>query len=97
MSDFAQPGRISIWIEAIRPATLWAAVVPVCAAAALVQTRTDVNLSTFLCILATACLIQIGTNFVNDYKDAETGADNEERMGDKEERGDQGAHVAPAC
>jgi 1,4-dihydroxy-2-naphthoate polyprenyltransferase len=70
------------WILAARPATLPAAVVPVLvgAAAALaegVSFRPLVFAMTLLCSI----LIQIGTNFANDYSDFLKGADHEGRLG----------------
>jgi 1,4-dihydroxy-2-naphthoate octaprenyltransferase len=70
------------WVLAARPATLPAAVVPVLvgAAAALaegVSFRPLVFAMTLLC----SVLIQIGTNFANDYSDFLKGADHEGRLG----------------
>ena len=70
------------WILAARPATRPAAVVPVLvgAAAALAegaQLRPFVLAMTLVC----AVLIQIGTNFANDYSDFVRGADTEARLG----------------
>jgi 1,4-dihydroxy-2-naphthoate polyprenyltransferase len=72
---------LKLWVEASRPATLWAAFVPVLVGTALVSMNHTVNAFTACLIFATAGLIQIGTNFVNDYKDAQTGADDEDRLG----------------
>jgi 1,4-dihydroxy-2-naphthoate octaprenyltransferase len=70
------------WILAARPATLPAAVVPVLVggAAALAEGarfRPFVFAMTLVCAL----LIQIGTNFANDYSDFLKGADNDKRLG----------------
>jgi 1,4-dihydroxy-2-naphthoate octaprenyltransferase len=70
------------WILAARPATLPAAVVPVLVggAAALAESarfRPFVFAMTLVCAL----LIQIGTNFANDYSDFLKGADNDNRLG----------------
>lgn len=70
------------WILAARPATLPAAIVPVLvgAAAALAdgaQLRPFVLAMTLVC----AVLIQVGTNFANDYSDFARGADTEARLG----------------
>ena len=74
-------GNGRIWLEATRPKTLPAAVAPVLlgsgAAAAAGAFR---PLPTAIC-LAFALLIQIGTNFANDYLDARSGADRAERLG----------------
>lgn len=70
------------WVLASRPATLPAAAVPVIVGAAIAasegaQFRVLVFLATLLCAL----LIQIGTNFANDYSDFHRGADHEGRLG----------------
>lgn len=72
---------LKLWVEASRPATLWAAFVPVLVGTALVSMNHTINIFTACLIFATAGLIQIGTNFVNDYKDALTGADDDDRLG----------------
>src|SRR5215208_496651 len=84
MNAAARPeiSRSRAWILAARPATLPAAVVPVLvgAAAALsegAQFRGKIFLMTLICAL----LIQIGTNFANDYSDFVRGADHENRLG----------------
>ena len=69
------------WVLAARPKTLPAAVVPV-----LVGTAVAVSAGAFaplpaLAALLGALLIQIGTNFANDYYDFKSGADNEDRLG----------------
>ncbi len=72
---------LKLWIEASRPATLWAAFVPVLVGTAIVSMNHSIDGLTAGLIFATAGLIQIGTNFVNDYKDAQTGADDDDRLG----------------
>jgi 1,4-dihydroxy-2-naphthoate polyprenyltransferase len=76
----AHPGLLRAWLMAARPPTLPAAVVPVLvgtAAAARIAFRP----LPFLAALAAATLIQIGTNFANDYFDFRKGADTAERLG----------------
>ncbi|SME93618.1 1,4-dihydroxy-2-naphthoate polyprenyltransferase [Desulfovibrio gilichinskyi] len=71
------------WILAIRPKTLPAAICPVLVASALAfQAESFQWLPALLCLLF-ALLIQIGTNFANDYYDFIKGADTEERQGPK--------------
>ncbi|MFH1497048.1 MAG: 1,4-dihydroxy-2-naphthoate octaprenyltransferase [Verrucomicrobiota bacterium] len=70
-----------IWFEATRPRTLPAAVAPV-----LVGTALAIRADSFVAPAALACLgfallIQIGTNFANDYYDFIKGADTAERVG----------------
>ena len=76
-----KPGVIQAWLLATRPATLLAGVVPVVVAGAMSwehpQFRWDMA---FLALLG-AVLIQIATNFANDYYDFIKGADTDERVG----------------
>lgn len=68
-------------MEAARPRTLPAAVAPVVAASALAaQDQAFVGPAAAAC-LGFALLIQIGTNFANDYFDFVKGADTVERVG----------------
>jgi 1,4-dihydroxy-2-naphthoate polyprenyltransferase len=75
------PTRLQAWIMAARLPTLPAAVVPVIVAAGLSLPRTDFPWLTALVTLLASLLIQIGTNFANDYFDAKKGADTAERLG----------------
>ena len=71
------------WFLAIRPKTLPAAVCPVLVGSALaVQAHGFQPIPALFCLLF-ALLIQIGTNFANDYYDFVKGADTEERQGPK--------------
>ena len=73
----------SAWLIAIRPKTLGAAVAPVLIGTALAISDGMFHLlSCLLCFLA-SILIQIGTNFSNDYYDFLKGADTSERLGPK--------------
>lgn len=66
------------WVEAARPRTLVAGVVPV-----LVGTAAAGRLSPprFLGSLVVAIFMQVGVNFANDYFDAVKGVDTSERLG----------------
>jgi len=88
------PSFLSIWIAAARPRTLPAAVAPVLAASALAWRDGDFALFPALACLAFALLIQIGTNFANDYYDFVKGADTAERVGPR--RAVAAGLVAPA-
>lgn len=81
----APPGRLRLWWLAARPATLPAAVAPVLVgtAAGLADLGGAGTLRPlpFLAALVGALLIQVGTNFANDYSDFHRGADTHERMG----------------
>lgn len=69
------------WVEATRPRTLPAAVSPVLVASALALRDGGFNAPAALSCLVFALLIQIGTNFANDYYDFIKGADTAERVG----------------
>jgi len=70
-----------IWIEAARPRTLPAAVIPVMTATALAAAHHAADYAKAGVCLAFALLVQIGTNFANDYFDFQRGADTSERVG----------------
>lgn len=72
---------MSIWVSASRPRTLPAAVAPVLVASALAWRDGDFTAPAALAALGFALLIQIGTNFANDYYDFIKGADTAERVG----------------
>ncbi|MEM8485636.1 MAG: 1,4-dihydroxy-2-naphthoate polyprenyltransferase [Bacteroidota bacterium] len=70
-----------VWMAAVRPKTLWAAVAPVLIGVAMAIAAGVVHwLSAGLALLG-ALFIQIGTNFFNDYADFKKGADTEDRKG----------------
>lgn len=70
-----------IWVSAMRLRTLPAAVSPVLVGSALARHdhRFD-PVAAFLCLFF-ALLVQVGTNFANDYFDFVHGADNDARVG----------------
>lgn len=71
------------WLQAARPKTLTAAVIPVVSAHLLVTQYSPQHVSVALTSLALFCalLIQIGTNFFNDVIDFKSGVDSGERSG----------------
>src|SRR5690625_4031769 len=71
----------AIWIDAARPQTLAAAFVPVLVAANIAVRHQVFDWLVSLVALLCAFLIQIGTNFANDYFDFQKGADTDERIG----------------
>lgn len=73
--------KIGPWILAARPKTLPAAIAPVLVGAALAVQQGVFALTPALICLAFALLIQVGTNYANDYFDFKSGADNEQRIG----------------
>lgn len=70
-----------VWIEAARPKTLPAAVTPVLLASATAFADGFFELIPAVLCLAFALVIQIGTNFANDYLDGVRGSDTEKRLG----------------
>ncbi|GHC00087.1 1,4-dihydroxy-2-naphthoate polyprenyltransferase [Cerasicoccus arenae] len=73
--------KIGVWILAARPKTLPAAIAPVLVGTALAAHDGQFAATPAFICLAFALLIQIGTNFANDYFDFVQGADNEQRIG----------------
>ena len=69
------------WVEAARPKTLAAAFVPVLVGSSLAFSDGVFFLPASLTALFCALLIQIGTNFANDYYDFKKGADTDQRIG----------------
>lgn len=80
MLSRARPGW-RIWLSAARPRTLPAAVAPVLVGTAIAWHRGGFAPLPALECLAFALLVQIGTNFANDYYDHKKGADTPERVG----------------
>ena len=76
----APPPLRAFWLAA-RPATLWAAVVPVLVGSALARAHGSFRLGAAVAALVGAMLIQIGTNLFNDYADFGKGADTGARLG----------------
>lgn len=88
---------MNAWLQATRPATLWAAVVPVLVGGGLAwgEGRETLNCVTtpcpsgtrifrwdaFLVTLLAALAIQVAANFANDVSDAKRGADDAGRIG----------------
>lgn len=70
-----------VWMEATRPRTLPAAVAPVLVGTALAWRQGEAKWGAASACLGFALLIQIGTNFANDYYDFLKGADTAERVG----------------
>lgn len=74
-------GKSHVWLLAIRPKTLPAAVAPVLMGGAMAFGDNVFRAFPVLIALACALLIQAGTNLVNDYSDFRKGADNVNRIG----------------
>ena len=69
------------WTEAARPRTLPAAVIPVMVGTALALAHGSASFPKAAICLLFALLVQIGTNFANDYFDFVQGADTPARVG----------------
>ena len=68
------------WVLAARPKTLWAAVCPVMIGTAMAAEVGGFHVASAVACLLGALLIQVGTNFANDYSDGVKGTDSE-RLG----------------
>lgn len=69
------------WLEASRPKTLPAAVIPVLVGTALAAAHGLADYGKAVVCLLFALLVQVGTNFANDYFDFVQGADTPARVG----------------
>jgi 1,4-dihydroxy-2-naphthoate octaprenyltransferase len=85
---------LKIWLEATRPKTLPAAVVPVLLASSVAHTIGSFDWRAATICLVFALLIQIGTNFANDYLDGIKGTDTAARLGPR--RAVAAGLIAPA-
>ncbi|MBL00379.1 MAG: 1,4-dihydroxy-2-naphthoate octaprenyltransferase [Opitutales bacterium] len=72
---------LQIWLEATRPKTLPAAVAPVLLGTAMAHSDGQLHLLPAAICLVFALLVQIGTNFANDYLDGIKGTDTDARLG----------------
>lgn len=84
---------LKIWLMAARPKTLAAGLTPVLIGSAMAGAAGAFHGVSALCAVLGALLIQIGTNFANDYFDFVKGTDTEERIGPK--RATQAGLVSP--
>jgi 1,4-dihydroxy-2-naphthoate polyprenyltransferase len=76
-----KPSSAHIWLLAARPKTLPAAAAPVIMGIALALKADVFHPLAAACALLGALLIQLGTNYANDYQDFLKGADSAERRG----------------
>lgn len=72
---------LAIWWMASRPKTLAAALAPVFIGTGLAWRHGSFDMTITMVTIVCAALIQIGTNFANDYYDFINGADTDERIG----------------
>lgn len=76
-----RPSTFRIWLLASRPKTLPAALVPVLVGSAFAARAGAFHWGAAALCLGFALLVQIGTNFANDYFDYVQGADTAQRVG----------------
>ncbi len=69
------------WIQAARPHTLWAAVVPVLVGSGLAAGDGAFRWDALAAALVASVAIQVAANFANDVFDARKGADTDDRIG----------------
>jgi 1,4-dihydroxy-2-naphthoate polyprenyltransferase len=87
------PSSLHAWVLAARPKTLWAGVAPVIIGIAMAVEAGAFHWPSALAALVGALLIQIGTNFANDYYDWAKGTDTAARIGPT--RATQSGLIAP--
>lgn len=73
--------KIRLWLLAIRPKTLPAAVGPIAVGSAVAVADGKFSFLPAFCCLLGAVLLQIGVNLANDYFDFKNNIDSEERLG----------------
>ena len=73
--------KLSVWVSALRLRTLPLAAASIIVGAGLAINNGVFNPLVFSLSLLTALLLQILSNLANDYGDAKTGADNQDRIG----------------
>ena len=84
---------MKIWISAARVRTLPAAAVPVSIGVAIALESNSFHLMSALLAFAGAMILQLGTNFANDYFDFVKGVDNADRVGPM--RATQSGEISP--
>jgi 1,4-dihydroxy-2-naphthoate octaprenyltransferase len=77
----SQTSNFNTWLLASRPKTLWAGIAPVLMGSSVAFADGVFHWASALAALLCAILIQVGTNFANDYFDFVHGADTTERLG----------------
>ncbi len=89
------PSRLHAWVLAARPKTLWAGIAPVILAIAMAVEADALHWPSAWAALVGSILIQIGTNFANDYYDWVKGTDTADRIGPL--RATQSGLIAPGA
>ena len=81
LEDGLRPSAGRIALQAVRPRTLGAAVVPVLVGSAVAYRVAEFRLSSFCICILVALLLQIAANLINDAADSEAGIDHAGRKG----------------
>jgi len=87
------PGTLAAWFLSARPRTLPAAIAPVLVGTAAASREGTASPRVAFLALAGMLLLQVGTNFLNDWGDARRGADGPDRLGPS--RGVQSGVLSP--
>ncbi|SVD93636.1 uncharacterized protein METZ01_LOCUS446490, partial [marine metagenome] len=74
--------KIKLWINAARPKTLAASIVPIVCAILILPNQDLFKSHIFILTITAAIIIQVITNYINDLYDFLSGAD-KERIGPK--------------
>ena len=74
-------GKTKYWIQAARPQTLIASLIPIVPISMLCIHLNRFSLAVFICTILCSILIQVMTNFINDLYDFKKGADRSDRVG----------------
>lgn len=75
------PTAAKIWINALRPKTLPAGMIPVMIGGSVAYSKGYFDIGLLIITLICALLIQIITNFINEIYDDKRGADGDDRLG----------------
>ena len=82
MTDNSVQHKLSIWLLAARPKTLVASIIPVSLGASLAfQQSEDLSFALLTMCFLFSMLVQVATNFANDYFDFLKGADEQRTLG----------------
>jgi len=87
--------KFKVWLLAARPKTLWAGAAPVLIGTAMAFGDRKMHWPSALAAAFGAVMIQIGTNYANDYSDFKRGTDEGKRVGPT--RATQAGWVTPSA
>ena len=74
-------GKTKYWMQAARPQTLIASLIPIVPISMLCIHLNRFSFAVFICTILCSILIQVMTNFINDLYDFKKGADRSDRVG----------------